>query len=41
MIENIDKLGAPVPDFLRDMIKKVKGKVDSTGEEKTEDHKNE
>lgn len=40
MIENIDKLGAPVPDFLRDMIKKVRNKVDSIGEENTE-HKNE
>lgn len=37
MIENIDKLGAPVPDFLRNMIKKVKGKVDSIGEENTEE----
>ena len=41
MIENIDKLGAPVPDFLRNMIKKVKGKVDSIGEDQTDDHKNE
>jgi len=41
MIENIDKLGAPVPDFLRDMIKKVRNKVDSIGEDQTEDHKNE
>ena len=40
MIENIDELGAPVPDFLRDMIKKVRNKVDSIGEENTE-HKNE
>ena len=40
MIENIDKLGAPVPDFLRNMIKKVKGKVDSIGEDQTDDHKN-
>ena len=37
MVENIDKLGAPVPDFLRSMIKKVKGKVDSIGEENTEE----
>lgn len=37
MVENIDKLGAPVPDFLRNMIKKVKGKVDSIGEENTEE----
>lgn len=37
MIENVDKLGAPVPDFLRDMIKKVKGKVDSIGEDQTDD----
>lgn len=37
MIENIDKLGAPVPDFLRNMIKKVKGKVDSIGEDQTAD----
>lgn len=37
MIENIDKLGAPVPDFLRNMIKKVKGKADSIGEDQTAD----
>lgn len=37
MIENIDKLGAPVPDFLRKAIKKVKNEVDHIGEEKTED----
>lgn len=32
MIENIDKLGAPVPEFLRKAIKKVKGTVDSIGD---------
>lgn len=37
MIENIDKLGAPVPDFLRKAIKKVRNEVDHIGEEKTED----
>lgn len=36
MVENIDKLGAPVPDFLRNMIRKVKGKVDSIGDEQTD-----
>lgn len=41
MIENIDKLGAPVPDFLRDMIKKVRNKVDTIGEDQTEERKNE
>lgn len=29
MIENIDKLGAPVPGFLRDAIKKVRSKVEA------------
>lgn len=37
IVENIDKLGAPVPDFLRKAIKKVKNKVDSIGEENTEE----
>lgn len=41
MIENIDKLGAPVPDFLRDMIKKVRNEVDHIGEDQTGDHKKE
>lgn len=37
IVENIDNLGAPVPDFLRKAIKKVKNKVDSIGEENTEE----
>lgn len=41
IVENADKLGAPVPDLLRDMIKKVRNKVDSIGEDQTEEHKNE
>lgn len=32
MVENIDKLGAPVPEFLRQMIKKARGSVDKAGD---------
>ena len=32
IIENIDKLGAPVPGFLRKMLKKVKSEVDKAGD---------
>ena len=31
IVENIDKLGAPVPDFLRKALRKVKSEVDKTG----------
>lgn len=32
IIENIDKMGAPVPGFLRKMLKKVKSEVDKAGD---------
>lgn len=32
IIENIDKMGAPVPGFLRKMLKKVKTEVDTAGD---------
>lgn len=36
MIENVDKMGAPVPDFLRKALKKIKHKVETIGEDKSE-----